>query len=135
MKHELECASCAALDSWRKHNEKCRTCITGLRECARGTSLREAHQNACREMTRSPLEREAGQQERTMLARRRELGLTLVELADRCADAGCPVTFGQISRLERGLITNPRKRTRDVLARLLDLDPLDIGKVPAGGAS
>ncbi|MFB7171121.1 helix-turn-helix domain-containing protein [Streptomyces sp. NPDC056254] len=49
-------------------------------------------------------------------------GLTLMELASRCTEAGVPVSHSHLSKLERGQYT-PRPRLRVALARLLDLDP------------
>lgn len=58
----------------------------------------------------------------TALRRRRlKLGLTLVDLAGRCAQAGVPVTHAHLSKLDRGLYT-PRPHLRRALVQLLDLD-------------
>ncbi|MFM9628948.1 helix-turn-helix transcriptional regulator [Streptomyces galilaeus] len=48
-------------------------------------------------------------------------GMTLQELADKCAAGGAPVTESALSRIERGRHT-PRPKLRAVLAGLLDLD-------------
>ncbi|MGW2580802.1 hypothetical protein ACWCYZ_05595 [Streptomyces virginiae] len=58
----------------------------------------------------------------TALRRRRlKLGLTLVKLSSRCAEAGVPVSHSHLSKLDRGLYT-PRPELRATLVQLLDLD-------------
>ncbi|MEV7584428.1 helix-turn-helix domain-containing protein [Streptomyces erythrochromogenes] len=57
----------------------------------------------------------------TLRRRRLKLGLTLVELADQCAQAEAPVSHSHLSKLERGMYA-PRPRLRSVLIRLLALD-------------
>lgn len=61
-------------------------------------------------------------------------GLTQEELAQRCAEAGAPVTESQIGRIERRQMT-PRPKLRSVLAELLGLDVTDIGAEPKAKAS
>jgi transcriptional regulator with XRE-family HTH domain len=53
-------------------------------------------------------------------------GMTLEELAEKCAADGAPVGRSALSRIERGLHT-PRPKLRSVLAGLLDIDVEDIG--------
>lgn len=52
---------------------------------------------------------------------RLRLGLTLRDLADRCAEEGVPVHFSHLARIEHGEVV-PRPQLRAALARLLDLD-------------
>lgn len=54
-------------------------------------------------------------------ARRREKGLTLRELADKCAAGGAPVHYSQLARIEKGK-HEPRPRLAAALAEVLDLD-------------
>lgn len=56
---------------------------------------------------------------------RLRLGLTLRELAERCAAEGAPVDFSQLARIERGEHI-PRPRLRAALAKVLDLDVNDF---------
>ncbi|MFM9563286.1 MULTISPECIES: helix-turn-helix domain-containing protein [Streptomyces] len=51
-------------------------------------------------------------------------GLTLEDLAEKCAAVGAPVGRSNLSRIERG-IQIPRPRLRSVLASLLDVDPVN----------
>lgn len=53
------------------------------------------------------------------------LGLTLVELAGRCASEGVSVHHSQLSRIERG-VHSPRPQLRLVLARILELQPDEL---------
>jgi transcriptional regulator with XRE-family HTH domain len=53
--------------------------------------------------------------------RRLEKGMTLRDLADKCADNGATVHFTQLGRIERGL-NSPRPNLRAVLAEVLELD-------------
>lgn len=53
--------------------------------------------------------------------RRLAKGMTLRDLAAKCADDGAPVHFTQLGRIERGL-NAPRPQLRAVLAKVLDLD-------------
>lgn len=53
-------------------------------------------------------------------------GITLEELAEKCAADGVPVGRSALSRIERG-IQVPRPRLRRVLARLLDVNLDDFG--------
>ncbi|MEU2450089.1 MULTISPECIES: helix-turn-helix domain-containing protein [unclassified Streptomyces] len=71
---------------------------------------------------------------RGLRRRRLKLGLTLVDLANRCAAAGVPVTHSHLSKLERGLYT-PRPHLRRALAELLDLDPIALDAEPQKGAT
>lgn len=48
-------------------------------------------------------------------------GMTLQELAEKCAADGVPVTESTLSRIERGRQT-PRPKLRSVLASLLSVD-------------
>lgn len=57
----------------------------------------------------------------TIYAQRLQLGLTLRDLADRCAQEGTPVHFTTLSAIERGIHV-PRPPLRAALARVLDLD-------------
>lgn len=57
--------------------------------------------------------------------RRLEQGLTLRDLAAKCADNGAPVHWTQLGRIERGL-NSPRPQLRSVLAQVLDLDIEDF---------
>lgn len=52
--------------------------------------------------------------------RRLEKGMTLRDLAARCAADGAPVHFTQLGRIERGL-NSPRPQLRAVLAKVLEL--------------
>jgi len=52
-------------------------------------------------------------------------GLTLLDLAKRCAGEGSSVTESQLSRIERGIYV-PRPDLRATLARLMDLDVTDF---------
>jgi len=52
---------------------------------------------------------------------RLRLGMTLLDLADRCTKAGAPISKGQLSRIERGEAV-PRPKLRATLAEILDLD-------------
>lgn len=52
-------------------------------------------------------------------------GLTLRELAAKCADAGSPVDFGQLGKIERGEAV-PRPALLATLVKLLDLDVADF---------
>lgn len=54
-------------------------------------------------------------------------GLTLRQLAQRCADKGAPVNFGQLSRIERGEYA-PNPKLRAVLAEILGLHVTDLDK-------
>ncbi|MFE9923304.1 multiprotein-bridging factor 1 family protein [Streptomyces sp. NPDC005774] len=54
-------------------------------------------------------------------------GMTLQELAEKCAADGAPVSESALSRIERGRQT-PRPRLRSVLARVLDLDVDDFDR-------
>ncbi|MGP3686490.1 helix-turn-helix domain-containing protein [Streptomyces sp. IBSNAI002] len=75
----------------------------------------------------------AGEAGRLSLRHRRlGLGLTLVDLASRCAEAGVPVSHSHLSKVERGLYT-PRPHLRLALARLLNLDPHDFDAEPTEG--
>lgn len=56
---------------------------------------------------------------------RLKLGLTLRQLAARCSEAGAPIDFSQLARIERGESV-PRPNVRATLARLLDLDVTDF---------
>lgn len=58
-------------------------------------------------------------------AQRLRKGLTLRQLAERCANEGTPVDFGQLGKIERGEAV-PRPQLRSVLARVLDLDVTDF---------
>lgn len=61
---------------------------------------------------------------------RLRLGLTLRELAARCAAEGTPVDFSQLARIEKGMCV-PRPRVRAVLAKVLDIDAAtDFERVP-----
>lgn len=51
-------------------------------------------------------------------------GMTLEDLAEKCAAVGAPVGRSTLSRIERG-IQVPRPRLRSVLASLLDVDPIN----------
>lgn len=51
-------------------------------------------------------------------------GMTLEDLAEKCAADGAPVGRSTLSRIERG-IQVPRPRLRSVLASLLDIDLID----------
>lgn len=51
-------------------------------------------------------------------------GWTLEELAQRCSDAGAPVHYTTLYRIEQGAM--PRPKLLGVLARLLDLDVSDF---------
>lgn len=52
-------------------------------------------------------------------------GMTLRNLAQRCADKGVKVDHGQLGRIERGECV-PRPALRAVLAELLGLDVTDF---------
>lgn len=52
-------------------------------------------------------------------------GMTLRELAEKCATDGVPVGQSTLSRIERGKQV-PRPKLRSVLARLLELDVNDF---------
>ncbi len=54
-------------------------------------------------------------------------GMTLRDLAEKCAADGVPVGQSTLSRIERGKQV-PRPRLRSVLASLLDLDIEDLGQ-------
>lgn len=58
---------------------------------------------------------------------RLENGLTLRDLAARCAEAGEPANFSNLSRIERGL-NHPRPRLLRVLAKVLDIEVKDLVK-------
>lgn len=65
------------------------------------------------------------------MERRFTLGLSQVELAERCTAAGAKVSDSQLSKIERGMCM-PYPKLRAVLARILDLDPVDLTeKTPA----
>ncbi|GAA3222970.1 hypothetical protein [Actinocorallia longicatena] len=49
------------------------------------------------------------------------LGLTLLQVAQQCAERGEPVSEAQMSRIDRGLAV-PQPGLRSVLADLLGLD-------------
>lgn len=53
-------------------------------------------------------------------------GMTLRELAEKCATEGAPVGDSQLSKIERGLYT-PRPKLRVVLARVLEMDISELG--------
>jgi transcriptional regulator with XRE-family HTH domain len=72
--------------------------------------------------------------DRDMRARRLRLGLTLRDLAKRCAAEGAPVDHSQLGKIERGLVRDPRPQTRAALGRILGLDPLEIGARADGQA-
>lgn len=66
-----------------------------------------------------------GVQTTTRAKRQRlEKGWTLRELGQRCAEAGVPIDYGQLGRIERGEAV-PRPELRAVLAQLLDLDVIN----------
>ena len=48
-------------------------------------------------------------------------GWTLQQLEEMCRDKGAPITYTQLSRIDRGKAT-PRPALRAVLAELLGLD-------------
>lgn len=52
------------------------------------------------------------------------LGLTLLQVAQRCAERGTPLSEAQASRIERGLYAG-RPETRAALAEVLGLDAHD----------
>ncbi|MEU6491133.1 helix-turn-helix transcriptional regulator [Streptomyces sp. NPDC046984] len=52
-------------------------------------------------------------------------GMTLRELAEKCAAVGTPVGQSTLSRIERGKQV-PRPKLRSVLAQLLELDVDDF---------
>lgn len=54
-------------------------------------------------------------------AERLRLGLTLRQLADRCAEHGILVGWSTLAKIERGESV-PRPQLRAVLANILDLD-------------
>lgn len=54
-------------------------------------------------------------------------GLTLRDLADKCADEGASVHFTHLGRIERGMSV-PHPPLRAVLAKLLDLDVNDFDR-------
>ncbi|MFH9011195.1 helix-turn-helix transcriptional regulator [Streptomyces sp. NPDC017943] len=56
-------------------------------------------------------------------------GMTLRDLAEKCAADGVPVGQSTLSRIERGKQV-PRPRLRSVLATLLDLDVEDLEPRP-----
>lgn len=57
-----------------------------------------------------------------VVRRRRELGgMTLRGLADRCAEAGQPISNSQLSKIERG-INRPRPALLVTLAEVLGID-------------
>lgn len=58
-------------------------------------------------------------------------GLTLRDLAAKCAAAGAPVHWTQLGRIERGL-NSPRPQLRSVLAKVLDLDVEDFEREAVG---
>ncbi|MFF0598096.1 helix-turn-helix domain-containing protein [Streptomyces antibioticus] len=58
-------------------------------------------------------------------SRRLTLGLTLEELAEKCAADGVPVHNSQLSRIERGM-ASCRPRLRATLARVLDISADDV---------
>lgn len=58
-------------------------------------------------------------------SRRLERGLTLEELAAKCAEAGVPVHNSQLSRIERG-VAGCRPPLRATLARLLEINAADV---------
>ncbi|WP_432158887.1 helix-turn-helix domain-containing protein [Streptomyces sp. bgisy153] len=53
-------------------------------------------------------------------------GMTLRDLAEKCAADGAPVGESTLSRIERGLQV-PRPKLRSVLAQVLQLDVSDFG--------
>jgi hypothetical protein len=55
--------------------------------------------------------------------------MTLRDLARACADRGAPVSWSQLSKIERGL-SAPRPALRAVLADLLGLDIDDLEAAP-----
>lgn len=61
-----------------------------------------------------------------MRAQRLRRGWTQAELAAKCTEEGARVNDSQVSKIERG-VCQPVPRLRVVLARLLDLDPVDLG--------
>lgn len=65
---------------------------------------------------------------------RLRLGLTLVELAERCGDEGVKTDNTQLSRYERYLSV-PRPRLRAVLSRVLDVDVTDFKVDPAAASN
>lgn len=69
---------------------------------------------------------------RALRRRRLGLGLTLVDLASRCTEAGVPVSHSHLSKLERGLYT-PRPHLRLALALLLELNPNIFDAEPTEG--
>lgn len=54
-------------------------------------------------------------------------GMTLRDLAAKCADNGASVHWTQLGRIERGL-NSPRPQLRSVLAKVLDLDIEDFDR-------
>lgn len=54
-------------------------------------------------------------------------GWTLQQIEEMCRDEGTPITYTQLSRIERGKAT-PRPALRAVLARLLDLDVAEFDR-------
>ncbi|WP_225080490.1 MULTISPECIES: helix-turn-helix transcriptional regulator [unclassified Streptomyces] len=60
-------------------------------------------------------------------------GMTLRELAEKCAADGAPVSQPTLSRIERGRQV-PRPKLRFVLAELLGLDIDDFEQPPQPGA-
>jgi transcriptional regulator with XRE-family HTH domain len=60
--------------------------------------------------------------------RRLERGMTMLQLAQRCTEAGAPISEAQISRIERG--AQPRPKVRAALVKLLDLDIDDLEARP-----
>lgn len=50
-------------------------------------------------------------------------GLTIRELAEKCAEQGTPVSYSGLAYLDRGEYV-PRPALRAALARILDLDPV-----------
>lgn len=60
-----------------------------------------------------------------VLRERLRQGLTLRELAERCAANGYPIAFSQLSRIERGL-SQPSARILPVLAKALGIEVDDM---------
>jgi transcriptional regulator with XRE-family HTH domain len=58
--------------------------------------------------------------------RRRELGLTQVELGQRCGELGYEMDQTNISRLESGVVRRPSRRILLPLAGALDLRISDL---------
>lgn len=58
-------------------------------------------------------------------AARQRKGLTLRELAAACTEAGTPITFSALSKLERGA-TRPLPKTAKALADVLGVDVVEL---------